>query len=316
MKYIVPLFRQNTGRVNLGLVNWDSFQAGFRMVMRGDKFIGVTWDPWWRERKPRDRRNRQQRTIPERRSRDKTGRRLSSEGESVQPLRLVHKRRANQERINGNERRKSASREKLVGLAAFIRELGKHALSDENARLLIRMCAALTTRETYETWIKTSGMVPFFKELDWDARENHEKFRVYAVASFLELLRPRSIGWKGPSPIADDLNLVSRIVSILGRASEMARLQSVRAFFEGGAGLERMYKILSGESLSEKREALLLVKTNHSLKPKEFYTKLRGQLKDLGIELSSNPNSYPKQIERLKKQAQAYLATLPRNPRP
>src|SRR5258708_36231036 len=58
MKYIVPLFRENTGRANLGLVNWDSFQAGFRMVMRGDKFTGVTWDPWWRERKSGDRRKR------------------------------------------------------------------------------------------------------------------------------------------------------------------------------------------------------------------------------------------------------------------
>src|SRR6266851_4232006 len=70
MKYIVPLFRQNTGRVNLGLVNWDSFQAGFRVLMRGDKFAGVTWDPWLRERKSGERRKGQQRTIPERRSND------------------------------------------------------------------------------------------------------------------------------------------------------------------------------------------------------------------------------------------------------
>src|SRR5260370_42522974 len=111
MKYIVPLFRQNTGRANLGLVNWDSFQAGFRMVMRGDKFTGVTWDPWWRERKSEDRRKEQQRTIPERRSGEKTGHRLSSEGESVQALRLVHDRRKNCERRKGSDRRKTASRE-------------------------------------------------------------------------------------------------------------------------------------------------------------------------------------------------------------
>jgi hypothetical protein len=103
-------------------------------------------------------------------------------------------------RRNGSDRRKSASRERLIGLAAFIGELGKSVLSGENARLLIRVCAALTTRETYEGWIETSGLVPFFKELDWDARENHEKFRVYAVASFLELLRPRSICWRGKVP--------------------------------------------------------------------------------------------------------------------
>jgi hypothetical protein len=317
MKYIVPLFRENTGRANLGPVNWDSFQAGFRMVMRGDKFAGVTWDPWWRERKSGDQRKEQQRTIPQRRSHDKTGHRLSSEGESVQALRLVHDRRTNRERRNGNDRRKSASREKLVSLAAFISELGTSAPSDENARLLIRVWAGLTTREAYEGWKRNSGMVHlFFREPEWTERENHEKFTDYAVASFFELLRRRSVSWKGPNPSFEDMRWVSRIVSVLGRASQNAKLQSIRAFFEGGVGLERMSKILSGESLSEKREALLLVKANHKLKPKEFYAKLRGQLKDLGIELSSNPNSYPKQIERLKKQAQAYLATLSRNPRP
>jgi hypothetical protein len=110
MKYIVPLFRQNTGRVNLGLLNWDSFQAGFRMLMRGDKFAGVIWDPWWRERKSEARRNGQRRTIPERRSHDKARQRLYSEGESVQPLRLVHEKRTNWERRDGSDRRKSASR--------------------------------------------------------------------------------------------------------------------------------------------------------------------------------------------------------------
>jgi hypothetical protein len=316
MKYMVPLFRENTGRT-FGLVNWDSFQAGFRMVMHGDKFAGVTWDPWWRERKSGDRRNKQQRTIPERRSRGKTGHRLSSEGESVQPLRLVHDRRTNWERRNGNDRRKSASREKLVSLAAFIGELGTSAPSDENARLLIRVWAGLTTREAYEGWKRNSGMLHvFFREPEWTERENHEKFADYAVASFLELLRRRSVSWKGPNPSFEDMGWVSRIVSVLGRASQNAKLQSIRAFFEGVAGLERVSKILRGESLSEKREALLLVNANHNLKPKQFYAKLRGPLKDLGVELSSKPNSYPKQIERLKKQAQAYLATLSRNSRP
>src|SRR5713226_1979766 len=317
MKYIVPLFRQNAGRVNLGLLNWDSFQAGFRMLMLGDKFAGVIWDPWWRERKSEARRNGQRRTIPERRSHDKARHRLYSEGESVQPLRLVHERRTNWKRRDGSDRRKSASREKLVSFEVFIRELRNRALSDENARLLIRLWAGLTTREVYEGWKQNSGMLHlFFREPEWTERENHEKFTDYAVASFFELLRRRSVSWKGPNPSFEDMGWVSRIVSVLGRASQNAKLQSIRAFFEGGVGLERMSKILSGESLSEKREALLLVKANHKLKPKEFYARLRGPLKDLGIELSSNPNSYPKQIERLKKQAQAYLATLSRNSRP
>src|SRR6266849_4448225 len=168
MKYIVPLFHQDTGRVNLGLVNWDSFQAGFRMVMRGDKFVGVTWDPWWRERKSGEKRKREQRSIPERRSHDKNGHRLSSEGETFQPLRLVRDRRANWKSRNGRDRRKSTSHEKLVDLAAFIRELGEGPLPDENARLLIRMCAGLTTREAYQGWKLNSSMTPFFREPDWN----------------------------------------------------------------------------------------------------------------------------------------------------
>src|SRR5258708_14783407 len=146
MKYIVPLFRQNAGRVNLGLLNWDSFQAGFRMLMRGDKFAGVIWDPWGRERKSEARRNGQRRTIGERRSHDKARDRLYSEGESVQPLRLVHERRTNWKRRDGSDRRKSASREKLVSFEVFIRELRNRALSDENGRLLIRLWAGLTKR--------------------------------------------------------------------------------------------------------------------------------------------------------------------------
>ena len=63
-----------------------------------------------------------------------------------------------------------------------------------------------------------------------------------------------------------------------------------------------MRKTLSGKSLSDRKEALLHVRANHKLKPKEFYEKLHGPLRDL--ELSSKPSSYPKQIERLKKQAQ------------
>jgi len=312
MKYIVPLFCQNTGRVNLGLVNWDSFQAGFRMIMRGDKFTGVTWDPWWRERKSEDRRKGQQRTLPERRSRNKTGHRLSSEGDSVQALRLVHGRRTNRKRRSGSDRRESTSRDRLVGLAAFIRELGKGMLSDENARLLIRMWAALTTRDAYESWKQISGMAPFFKELDWNEKENHEKFTVYAVASFLDLLRPGVVYWKGQSPSRDDVSAVARITLAFVRATPNARLQAIRAFVEGNVELERMRKILSGDSVTERKESLQLVWAKRKLKPKAFYEELRGPLGDLGIKLSSKPASYRKQIERLKKDAELYVARLTR----
>src|SRR6266436_6710991 len=145
MKHIVPLFRQDTGRVNLGLVNWDLFQAGFCIVMRGEKFTGVMWDPWWRERVSGARRKAQRRSIPDRRSHDKGGQRRLSEGELFQRLRLILDRRMCRERRSGSDRRQPVSCDRLITLAAFIRGLGKSALSNGDAVLLIRVCAALTT---------------------------------------------------------------------------------------------------------------------------------------------------------------------------
>jgi hypothetical protein len=73
-----------------------------------------------------------------------------------------------------------------------------------------------------------------------------------------------------------------------------------------------MRKILGGESLADKKELLQLVWANRKLKPKAFYEKLRGPLRDLGIELSPKPDSYRKQIERHKKDAELYMARLSR----
>jgi hypothetical protein len=178
MKYIVPLFRQNTGRINLGLVNWDSFQTGFSVVLRENKLAGVTWDPWWRDRKPDDRRKGQRRAVHDRRSHDQTGHRLCSENESWQPLRLLLDRRSRGERRTGPDRRKRASHEKVIGLLPFIRELGKGPLSDADARLLVRTCAALTTRDTFESWKRTSSMTPFFGARLGRERESREVQRV------------------------------------------------------------------------------------------------------------------------------------------
>src|SRR5260370_8575610 len=159
MKYIVPLFHQDTGRVKLGLVNGDSLQAGFRLVMRGDKFAGVIWDPWWRERQSTDRRK------PERRRPDvKSGHRHRREGETFQPLRLAPDRRGSGQGRIGRDPHKPSSPETLVSFAPFIRELGKGWPSDENERLLVRMCDGLTAREVYASWIKDSTIARFFNE--------------------------------------------------------------------------------------------------------------------------------------------------------
>src|SRR5260370_39255379 len=196
MKYSVPLFSQrNTGRVNLSLVNWDSFQAGFRLVMPRDKLTGMRWNPWWRRRADGQPRKGQRRSIPDRRSHEKGGRRHLSEGELFQRLRLCPDRRMNRERRTGNDRRRSVSGDRVVSLAAFIRRLGNRALSDGNAVLLMRVCAALTTRETYESWKRNSGMVPFFEEIDWDEAEHRQKFTVFALTSVLDLLRPGTVNW-------------------------------------------------------------------------------------------------------------------------
>jgi hypothetical protein len=174
------------------------------------------------------------------------------------------------------------------------------------------MWAGLTTREVYDSWNQNSTIARLFKEPTWEEKENREKFTEYAVASFLDLLRPGTIYWKGQSPSLDDMRTVSRIASIFVRATPNARLQAVRAFFEGKVELEGMRRILSGESLTDKKEALQLVWANRKLKPKAFYEKLRSPLSDLGTELSPKPDSYRKQIDRLKKDAELYMARLAR----
>src|SRR5712692_5666279 len=127
MKYIVPLFRQPTGRVNLGLVNWDTFQSGFRILIDGDTFAGITWNPWWRERQSTDRRKSERR-----RPNATIGHRTCPEGEVFQRLRLGPDQRGSIHQRPVRDH-KSASRERLVSFAGFIRGLGKNALSDENA---------------------------------------------------------------------------------------------------------------------------------------------------------------------------------------
>jgi len=57
MKYIVPLFTEY-GAINLGFGELDSSRRA-RIGMRGDRFVGVTWDPWWSERKSEEGRKRQ-----------------------------------------------------------------------------------------------------------------------------------------------------------------------------------------------------------------------------------------------------------------
>jgi hypothetical protein len=152
----------------------------------------------------------------------------------------------------------------------------------------------------------------FFKESGWTERENREKFTDYAVASFMDLIQPGSIYWKGASPSVDSMQLVSRIVTVFVHASTKARCQAIWAPYEGKIGLEGMRRILGGESLGDKKELLQFVWANRDLKPKVFCAKLSGPLKDFGIRLSSNPNSHRKQIERLKKDAAIYIKSLSR----
>jgi hypothetical protein len=307
MKHIVPLFRENPGR-SLSWVNWDTFQDGFCVVLLGDKVKSVTWDQWWRERKTSDRRK----GMP-RRSNEQIELQVGSKGEALRPLRDARERRANRDQQASGDRRRSVSREKLFRFADFICELRtKQVPADESSLRLVRLFAGLTTRESYEAWTKHSRMTPFFKESEWDERENREKFTAYAVASFLDLIQPGSIYWKGSSPNVDNMKLVSRIVTVFVRASANVRSRAIWTFYEGKIGLEGMCRILGGESLGDKKELLQLVWANRELKPKAFCAKLSGPLKDFGFKLSSNPNSYRKQIERLKKDATIYINSLSR----
>jgi hypothetical protein len=186
----------------------------------------------------------------------------------------------------------------------------KAELSDHDVNLLLRVCSGVASREAYKTWNAGQPVhLLGFAEQEWTPRDLFQKFQAYALASFFELLQPGSVYWKGPNPNVEQMETVPKILHSLPRAPGDFRKRAIKAFVEGRTDLAGMHRILKLK-LKHSPQALQLIWANRDFGPKAFREKLCAELENFDIKLSSKPSSYPKQIERLKQEAEAFVKSL------
>ncbi len=303
MKYIIPLFHPTTGRVGVGPQNWDIFQNGFGFFSGNGRFDSVAWNPWWAPR-----------LIGERRKgdgRDGKDRRTASGEKRLRPCRPEENyqrfregaRRSNR-RPRGADRRAATGERDFVHLADFTQKVGQNgAVMDDVVGLLVNFFRSLCSGESFEEW-RSNMLVPsIFEEQDWSEKDHVEKFTDYAVACCLDSLRPGTVGWRGHSPNIAHMESVSRFERLFLVAPVGSQRKAIRDFFDGRLDLGQLVKMLEPRKLPYPLKALFLVWQHRELKPKVFFERLQDQLKPYGIKLSPKPNSYRKQIQRVKKAA-------------
>jgi hypothetical protein len=145
-----------------------------------------------------------------------------------------------------------------------------------------------------------------FEEPGWSESDHREKFRDYAVACCLDVLRPGSVGWGTTCPNSHHMELVSRFAELFRAAPVRSRWKAIRDFFEGRSDLGQTIRTLEPGKMPYPMEALRLVSQHMDLKPKAFFEKLKDPLRQLRVHLSPKPNNYRKQIERLKQAAKEF----------
>jgi len=302
MKYVVPLFHSVWGRIGVGPQNWDAFQYGFGIALSNGKFAGVTWNQWWRPRRIPERRKIERRQTLERRA--ESGQvQVRSRGpqEIFQVLRRPERRSNVRART---ERRISTNGSGFIPLSDLVHRVRKGgALADETCALLADFFCELCSGREFGDWKRKFSPLIMFEESGWSESDHREKFRDYAVACCLEVLRPGTLGWRTQNPNNSHLELVARFAELFPLAPLGSQRKAIRDFFEAQADLSHTVKGLQPKKLRYSLKALFLVWMNRDLKPKPFFEKMRGQLRRHGIELSPKPGSYRKQIERLKQAA-------------
>jgi len=187
-------------------------------------------------------------------------------------------------------------------LHLFVEELRKHpVLTDSSLRLLNEIFYGLRSRRVYEAWREAQWFSLGFDEPNWTDADHEEKFREYAIAAFLELLRPGDIGWRG-TPNLRHMELVGEFAGLFFKAPGGVQRAAIRSWWEG-AKLEAVVKSLKPRRLPYPKIVLAKALLYRDLPPREFAERMNDVLKQYGIKLSSKDGSRRKQIQRLKQKA-------------
>lgn len=300
MREIVPLFHPMWGRAGVGPQNWDTFQTGFALALRGNQFEGIVWNPWWRRRRIGERRVAERRKTRDRRTESGQSRMRSCGPQEIFQIFRARERRSYTRART--ERRVSENDKELRRLPDLVHGIRKgEPLTDATCTLLSEFFRRLCLGEPFEQWNREFRPSGLFEEQGWSETEHAEKFRDYAVACCLESLRPGSVGWRTQN--SSHMESVSKFAELFPIAPRGAQRKATRAFVEGHSDVSQIVKLLQPQKPPYPVKALFLVWMNRDLKPKAFFKKLGYLLLEHGIKLSPKSNSYRKQIDRLKRAA-------------
>lgn len=142
----------------------------------------------------------------------------------------------------------------VPGIVAQARERKK--LLEREAEFLRSFLIKTIARKTYLEWLSSSSLADHFCEADWNEKDNHHKFAVYALACFVDFLRPGQIDWRTPN--VNDIQLMAKLLKIF---AESTNPDQQRKLFRGLFDLEQDLKSVVVETtmgLSRTDRELLL----------------------------------------------------------
>jgi hypothetical protein len=91
-------------------------------------------------------------------------------------------------------------------------------LPNSEAECLRGFLIATIEEKTYYEWLSSSGLADFFFEDDWNDRDNHRKFALYAVACFVDFFRPGQLDWRTPN--TNDMQLVAKLLKTFAESTD------------------------------------------------------------------------------------------------
>lgn len=142
----------------------------------------------------------------------------------------------------------------VPGIIARARE--RKNLLDRDVEFLRSFLIKTIARKTYLEWLSSSGLADHFCEADWNEKDNHHKFAVYALACFVDFLRPGQIDWRTPN--VNDIQLMAKLLRMFAQSTN---LDQQRKLLRGLFDLEQDLKSVVVETtlgLSRKDRELLL----------------------------------------------------------
>jgi len=107
----------------------------------------------------------------------------------------------------------------VPGIIAHARD--RKQLLNPEAEFLRKFLIKTIEEKTYREWLLSSGLAHFFYEDDWNRRDNHRKYALYAAACFVDFFRPGQLDWRTPN--TNDMQLVAKFLKIFAYSSERGK---------------------------------------------------------------------------------------------